>query len=181
MWQYTATACELLPGCAESISIRWSSATCGAVATIGSHRAWRSNTKHARGSHPALPNLAIEVCGHGGGSESTALHSSQRLFVFYWLCEAISQAYLPSGAGPWGTIRAHSTGEISSSMAPHRGMTVVDICAAASWSSPYSFIQFYLRDVSHSLWLTHSNLYLNRDRDEAYTVGGHGQFHSKFV
>ena len=33
-------------------------------------------------------------------------------------------------------------------------LSVEDICTAASWSSPCSFIQFYLRDVSHSS-LTH--------------------------
>ena len=33
-------------------------------------------------------------------------------------------------------------------------LSVEDICTAASWSSPYSFVQFYLRDVSHSS-LTH--------------------------
>lgn len=106
-------------------------------------------------------------------ARTAALRRSQRLFVHYrehsqghplskqrlshWLCEAVSQAYLSSGMDPPGSIRAHSTRGISSSTALHGGMTVEDICTAASWSSPCSFIRFYLRDVSR-FSMTHSVL-----------------------
>nr|XP_033946513.1 uncharacterized protein LOC117452146 [Pseudochaenichthys georgianus] len=106
-------------------------------------------------------------------ARTATLRKSQRLFVHYrehslgqplsaqrlshWLCEAVSQAYVYSGVDPPENIKAHSTRGISTSMALHGGMTVEDICNAASWSSPCSFIRFYLRDVSHSS-LTHSVL-----------------------
>ena len=79
--------------------------------------------------------------------------SAQRLS--HWLCEAVAQAYLSSGVDPPESIRAHSTRGISSSTALHEGMTVEDICTAASWSFPCSFIRFYLQDVS-SFSMTHS-------------------------
>lgn len=59
------------------------------------------------------------------------------------------------GQSPPDGIRAHSTRGVSSSVALHGGMTVDDICTAASWSSHCSFVRFYLRDVSR-LSLTHS-------------------------
>lgn len=67
----------------------------------------------------------------------------------HWLCEAISQAYLSFGMDPPESIRPHSTRGISSSTALHGGMSVEYICTAISWSSPCSFIQLYLQDVSH--------------------------------
>ena len=106
-------------------------------------------------------------------ARTATLRRSQRLFVHHrehsigqplsaqrlshWLCEAVSQAYVSSGVDPPENIKAHSIRRISTSTALHGGMTVVDICTAASWSSPCSFICFYLRDVSHSS-LTHSVL-----------------------
>ena len=102
-----------------------------------------------------------------------ALRKSQQLFVHYrehsqglpltkqrlshWLCDAITQAYVSAGAEPPETIRAHSTRGISSSVALQRGMPMEDICTAASWASPCSFIRFYLRDMSR-LSMTHSVL-----------------------
>ncbi|KAK5883801.1 hypothetical protein CesoFtcFv8_020091 [Champsocephalus esox] len=106
-------------------------------------------------------------------ARTAALRKSQRLFVHYrerslgqplsaqrlshWLCEAVSQAFVSSGLDPPENIKAHSTRRISTSTSLHGGMTVEDICIAASWSSPCSFIRFHLRDVSHSS-LTHSVL-----------------------
>ncbi|XP_033932401.2 uncharacterized protein [Pseudochaenichthys georgianus] len=103
-------------------------------------------------------------------ARTAAVRRSQRLFVHYrersigqplstqrlshWLCEAVSQAYVSSGVEPPENIKAHSTRGISSSTALSGGMSVEDICMAASWSSPCSFIQFYLREVSLSS-LTH--------------------------
>ena len=81
--------------------------------------------------------------------------SAQRLS--HWLCEAVAQAYLCSGVDPPESIRAHSTRGILTSTALHGGMTVEDICTAASWSSPCSFIRFYLQDVS-TFSMTHSVL-----------------------
>ncbi|XP_067357562.1 uncharacterized protein [Channa argus] len=95
---------------------------------------------------------------------TSTIRRSERLFVHYregsaglplsaqrlshWLCEAIFQAYESSGAQPPEGIRAHSTRGIASSVALLRGVSVEDICLAASWSSTCSFVRFYLRDVS---------------------------------
>ena len=88
------------------------------------------------------------------GSVGSAL-SAQRLS--HWLCEAISQAYSASGVEPPGGVRGHSTRGVASSTALHGGLSVADICAAASWASPCSFVRFYLRDAS-SFSMTHSVL-----------------------
>ena len=71
-----------------------------------------------------------------------------------WLCDAIAQAYVAAGAEPPANIKAHSTRGVSSSAALSAGMAVADICSAASWASPGTFVRFYLRDVSSSS-LTH--------------------------
>ena len=53
-------------------------------------------------------------------------------------------------------LRAHFTRGITSSMMLLRGISVEDICLAASWTSTSTFVRSYLRDmtansVSHSV------------------------------
>ena len=109
---------------------------------------------------------------------TAAIRRTQQLFVHYrehsqgaalskqrlshWLCEAITQAYNTEGTVPPQGIRAHSTRALSASTALFRGMSVAEICAAASWASPCPFIRFYLRDVSEPS-LTHSVLSSHND------------------
>ena len=105
-------------------------------------------------AQPRCASLSACLCitEHSIGQRLSAQPlSAQRL------CEAVSQAYFYSGVDPPENIKAHGTRGISTSMALHGGMTVENICNAASWSSHCSFIRFYLRDVSHSS-LTHSVL-----------------------
>ena len=67
-----------------------------------------------------------------------------------WLCECISQAYRQAGKDPPTAVQAQSTHGVSASTALFGGVSVEDICTAASWSTPCPFIRFYLLDVTGS-------------------------------
>ena len=84
------------------------------------------------------------VC-YGQGALGQAL-SSQRLS--HWLCDCITSAYESAGGVAPEGLRAHSTRGLAASTALLRGVCVQDICTAASWASPSSFVQAYLRDTS---------------------------------
>ncbi len=65
----------------------------------------------------------------------------------HWLVEAISLANEVHGlASPLG-VRAHSTRAVASSQAFLNESSIDDICAAAGWSSPNTFVKFYSLDV----------------------------------
>ncbi|XP_059199216.1 uncharacterized protein LOC131979287 [Centropristis striata] len=66
----------------------------------------------------------------------------------HWVVEAIALAYAGQGLQPPVGLRAHSTRGVATSWALFRGVSVQDICAAASWSSPLTFVRFYMLDVS---------------------------------
>ncbi|KAK2828053.1 hypothetical protein Q5P01_019087 [Channa striata] len=121
-------------------------------------------------------------------ARTAGVRRTQQLFVHYrehsqgkpltkqrlshWLCDAITQAYVSAGKEPPQNMRAHSTRAVSSSTALFNGMSVDDICAAASWASPCPFVRFYLRDTSE-FSLTHSVLGVLLDqRTSAGTVRG---------
>ncbi|XP_073687910.1 uncharacterized protein [Garra rufa] len=72
--------------------------------------------------------------------------SSQRLS--HWMVEAIELAYTSMGLQAPEGLHAHSTRGISTSWALFKGISVGDICAAASWASPHTFIRFYRLDVT---------------------------------
>ncbi|XP_030199953.1 uncharacterized protein LOC115533546 [Gadus morhua] len=72
--------------------------------------------------------------------------SRQRLS--HWIVEAISLAYESRGLQPPHGLRAHSTRGMATSWALFRGVSVRDICAAASWATPHTFVRFYRLDVS---------------------------------
>lgn len=72
--------------------------------------------------------------------------SKQRLS--HWIVEAISQAYSSRGLPLPQGVRAHSTRGMAASWALFKGASVSDICAAASWSSPHTFVRFYRLDVT---------------------------------
>ncbi|KAL0163648.1 hypothetical protein M9458_039401, partial [Cirrhinus mrigala] len=95
---------------------------------------------------------------------STALwRKSDQLFVCYgppkkgrpatkqtlsrWIVDAISTAYessdLPSPLG----VKAHSTRAMAASKALMTGVPIQDICNAAGWSMPLTFVRFYNLDV----------------------------------
>lgn len=83
------------------------------------------------------------VC-FGAGRRGLAA-SKQR--ISHWVTEAISIAYQARGLpSPLG-IRAHSTRSVASSQALFRGALLEDICVAAGWSSPHTFVRFYNLDL----------------------------------
>ena len=67
--------------------------------------------------------------------------SKQRLSQ--WIVGAISLVYTRGGSQPPAGLRAHSTRGLASSWALFKGVSIQDICAATSWSSPLtcSFLQ----------------------------------------
>ena len=87
------------------------------------------------------------VCFAGGTKHGAAL-SKQRLS--HWIVEAIAMAYSAVGKAPPAGIKAHSTRGVSTSWALFRGVSVEDMCAAASWSSHHTFVRYYSLDVSGS-------------------------------
>ena len=72
--------------------------------------------------------------------------SKQRLS--HWIVEAIVLAYTRMGRDPPAGLRAHSTRGIATSWALFKGVSVQDICAAASWATPSTFARFYRLDVT---------------------------------
>ncbi|XP_067302267.1 uncharacterized protein [Pseudorasbora parva] len=74
--------------------------------------------------------------------------SKQRLS--HWLVDAIILAYESKGVQPPGNIRAHSTRGLAASWALFRGVSLQDICSAASWASPHTFVRYYRLDVTRT-------------------------------
>ena len=72
--------------------------------------------------------------------------SRQRLS--HWIVEAIELAYRCRGLQPPPGLKAHSTRGMATSWALFKGVRVEDICAAASWATPHTFVRFYRLDVS---------------------------------
>ncbi|XDV31026.1 hypothetical protein PO909_033803 [Leuciscus waleckii] len=64
-----------------------------------------------------------------------------------WIVDAIALAYASKGMQcPLG-VRAHSTRGMASSWAWSSGIALQDICMAAGWASPSTFIRFYNLEV----------------------------------
>ena len=72
--------------------------------------------------------------------------SKQRLS--HWIVGAIAMAYNGMGLEPPIGLRAHSTRGMSASWALFQGVSVEEICAAASWATPHTFARFYRLDVT---------------------------------
>jgi hypothetical protein len=75
------------------------------------------------------------------GSPRKGLPASKQT-ISNWIVQAITLAYrvrdLPSPLA----IRAHSTRGIASSRALHVGVPIHEICEAAGWASPHTFVRF---------------------------------------
>ena len=87
------------------------------------------------------------VC-FGAGTRRGGPLSKQRLA--HWIVDAILLAYASSGQPPPDGIKAHSTRGVSTSWALFQGISVEDMCAAASWSSHHTFVKYYSLDVAGS-------------------------------
>ena len=96
-------------------------------------------------------------------SRSAAFRQTEQLFVSFsgrskgtavskqslsrWVVDAITMAYTTKGLQcPLG-IRAHSTRGVASSWAWSSGISLQEICTAAGWASPSTFIRFYNLEV----------------------------------
>ncbi|KAL0148244.1 hypothetical protein M9458_056476 [Cirrhinus mrigala] len=66
----------------------------------------------------------------------------------HWLVEAISLAYESKGVLPPEGLKAHFTRGMATSWALFKGVSLQDICVAASWASPHTFIRYYRLDVT---------------------------------
>ncbi len=66
----------------------------------------------------------------------------------HWVVEAIQQAYKEAGKPAPAGVRAHSTRGLATSWALWRGATLSEVCTAASWSTPSTFIRFYCMNVA---------------------------------
>ncbi len=80
----------------------------------------------------------------GAGRRGLAT-SKQR--ISHWVRDAISLAYEAQNLPSPLSLRAHSTRGVASSQALFRGVPLEDICVAAGWSSPHTFVRFYNLDV----------------------------------
>ncbi len=86
------------------------------------------------------------VC-FGAGRRGLAT-SKQR--ISHWVRDAISLAYKARNLPSPFSLRAHSTRGVASSQALFRGVPLEDICVAAGWSSPHTFVKFYNLDVDRA-------------------------------
>ena len=96
-------------------------------------------------------------------SRTKDLRASNRLFVCHsgckrglpaarstlsrWIVSTISLAYELHHKPPPLGLHAHSTRAVASSTALLRGVDVPDICRAATWSTPSTFITHYRLDL----------------------------------
>ncbi len=109
--------------------------------------------------HLLCPVRALQIYVH----RTSQWRKSEQLFICYggrnrgaaatkhtvshWVRDAIALAHEACGqASPLG-VRAHSTRGVSSSMALARGAPLQQVCDAAGWSSPHTFVRFYSLDV----------------------------------
>ncbi len=87
------------------------------------------------------PQLLVSF-GAGCRGLATSMHR-----ISQWMRDAILLAYEVRGLSSPLCIRAHSTRSVASSQALFRGVPLEDICVAAGWSSPHTFIRFYNLDL----------------------------------
>ncbi len=64
-----------------------------------------------------------------------------------WIGDAITVAYESSDLPSPLVVKAHSTGSMAASKAFMAGVPMQDICDAAGWSTPLTFVRFYDLDL----------------------------------
>ncbi|XP_062830694.1 paraspeckle component 1 isoform X1 [Anolis carolinensis] len=90
-------------------------------------------------------------------------HSSPKLFLKYrkdtrgspvspqrlsgWVVATIRLAYQMAGKDPPMHIKGHSTRAVATSIAFNHGVPLEDICKAAIWSTPLTFVKHYKLDI----------------------------------
>lgn len=66
----------------------------------------------------------------------------------HWITDTITYAYSSTGREVPLSVKCHSTRSVSTSWAALRGVSLTDICSAASWTSPCTFSRFYRVNVA---------------------------------
>lgn len=66
----------------------------------------------------------------------------------HWVVEAISHAYACKNVQMPSGVHADFTRGMAASWALFKGVSVEDVCSAASWASPHTFMKFYCLDVT---------------------------------
>ncbi len=81
------------------------------------------------------------------GAGRRGLATSKLTGISHWVRYAISLAYEARNLPSPLSLCAHSTRGVASSQALFRRVPLEDICVAAGWSSPHTFVKFYNLDV----------------------------------
>ncbi|XP_071978779.1 uncharacterized protein [Engystomops pustulosus] len=89
-------------------------------------------------------NLFIQFQGKNKGKKAS------KTSIARWLKLAISTCYTLQGKEVPTNLRAHSTRAMSASWAERRGASLEQICKAATWASPSTFIKHYRLDLPGS-------------------------------
>ncbi len=63
------------------------------------------------------------------------------------MVEAISLAYESAGQPSPMAVQSHSTRSMVASKALISGVALQEVCDAAGWSSPHTFVRFYSLDL----------------------------------
>lgn len=110
-----------------------------------------------QGSHVLCPVHAVRAYV----DRTASLRTSDQLFVSWasshrvklatkqrfchWVVHAIALAYSSQVLQPPEGLQTHSTRGLATSWALFRGMDLWKICATMRWSSPLTFVRFYVR------------------------------------
>lgn len=76
------------------------------------------------------------------GSPKRGLPATKQT-ISNWIVQAITEAYKVRGVPSPLALRAHSTRGMASSRALLSGVPLQEICEAAGWATPHTFIRFY--------------------------------------
>lgn len=79
-----------------------------------------------------------------------------RPHLSHWVVETFVLCYNNVNIESTKELRTHSTRGISTSWALFKGISIQEICAVPSWSSPHTFVRFYRLDVTEPS-LAHSH------------------------
>ncbi len=77
----------------------------------------------------------------------TRWHPVMKQRLSRWIVDAVTLVYSSLGLQCPIGLRAHSTRGIISLWAWSNGVSITEICAAAGWASPSTFVRFYNLDV----------------------------------
>ncbi len=98
-------------------------------------------------THSILPVTGVFWCWPPRAWYTKQIIATSKQRISHWVRDAISLAYEAQNLPSPLSLRAHSTSGVASSQALFRGVPLEDICVAAGWSSPHTFVRFYNLDI----------------------------------